>query len=90
MKEMFKKNKMKKIFKKNNRRGSITVESAMAVPFLLLFVIFMLEFELKLFEGVENYTEGIEYSSPDYSDISRKVSVIFDAGGNIYELLFGE
>ena len=38
---------------------------------------------------LRNYEEFSHGNSPDYADMHRAITTIFDTGGSVYEMLFG-
>lgn len=71
-----------------NKKGSITIESALVVPFVIFFISLLLSLNIRFFNLLK--IENEEPNDIDYVNFHREISSIFDAGGNIYEMLFGE
>lgn len=72
-----------------NERGSLTLEAAFVVPAVMLFIALLLMVNIKVFGFAETYISRDNENFADYANVHRKVSAVFDAGENIYEILFG-
>lgn len=72
-----------------DERGNLSVEAGIVVPLLILFVSTLLLFNLKVYSNVNEYAKIEHEAVTDYADTHRKVSSIYDACENIYEILFG-
>lgn len=72
-----------------DERGNITVEAAIVVPLMMLFIAALLIFNLKVFAYTNNYCNKEHESEAGYAETHRKVSSVYDACENIYEILFG-
>ena len=70
--------------------GSLTTEAAVVVPLVLIFVAILIGAYVNVFAGAVRYSEKETESNPEYADVHRAVSSVFDAGGDIFEMLFGE
>ena len=70
--------------------GSLTTEAAIVVPMILAFVAILIGAYINVYSGAVRYSEKEADKAPGYADVHRAVSSIFDAGGDIFEMLFGE
>lgn len=69
--------------------GSFTIEAALTVPVLMLFIAAILIIDIRLYKLIDAYIESTGGCSFDYPSVHRAASAIFDAGTGIYEKLFG-
>ena len=70
-------------------RGSFTVEASFVVPAVLILICLAFFLNFYIFAGTAEYGKAVREDPPDYCNVHRAISAVFDAGGNIYETLFG-
>lgn len=70
-------------------RGSFSVEASTVVPIVILFITFLLYLNIRIYAKTCGYTETVYEEGADCAEVHRAVSSIYDAGGDIYEMLFG-
>lgn len=69
--------------------GNFSVEAAVVVPGVLLIICLMFGLNMFFFTKMVNYEKVERNDAHDCADTHRLVSTLFDAGGDIYEMLFG-
>ena len=70
-------------------RGSFSTESSVVVPVVILFIALLIYMNIVVYAKTVRYTETVYAEGADCADVHRAVSSIYDAGGDIYEMLFG-
>ena len=76
-------------FKTLDDRGMLSVEASVVVPLVILVISMMFLFNCFFLANLLNYEEASHGNSPDYADLHRAITTIFDTGGSVYEMLFG-
>ena len=74
---------------KVNENGSITVETGIAASLFILFFSILLLLNFRVFSAVENSCGDAGEAVSVYAEVHRAASVIFETGGDLYELFFG-
>ena len=74
----------------NDCRGSLTLESSVAVPLLFLFFAMLFSLNLNLFTKVKAECIFFEKEKCEPSDAHRAADVVFETGGELYDLFFFE
>ena len=72
-----------------DEKGSMTVEAGIAVSLFILFFSFLLSLNFRIFTAVEKSCSDAGKAKSSYAEVHRAASVIFETGGNLYELFFG-
>ncbi len=72
-----------------NQKGSFTVEATLVIPLVIIVICALLTINIFFFSKVNEYENIVREKAPDYCSVHRGVSAVFDAGGDIYEILFG-
>ncbi|MBP1587347.1 MAG: hypothetical protein ILO53_02970 [Clostridia bacterium] len=70
--------------------GSFSVEAAIVVPIVILFIALLLYVNVRFYANAVRYTEIGHGEGADCAEVHRAVSSVFDAGGDIFEMLFGD
>ncbi|MBQ7444548.1 MAG: hypothetical protein IJS71_01225 [Clostridia bacterium] len=70
--------------------GSISIEAAVVMPFVIIIICGISLFNVYFFSKIVSYGNMSRSAAPDYCDIHRSVSAVFDAGGDVFHALFGE
>lgn len=74
---------------KRKEDGSITVEAGIAVPLVMMFFAALLLLNFRIFSAVESGCGEAGEPVSAYTEIHRAAGVIFETGGDLYELFFG-
>lgn len=69
-------------------KGSITVEACIAVPVFLCFFAFFLCVNVSFFSELAAYCSRFTLDNVNYADVHRAAEVIFETGGDLYDLFF--
>lgn len=72
----------------NDCGGSLTLEASVVVPLLLLFFSMLLSLNLNLFTRVKEESVLAEKEKCEPSDVHRAADVVFETGGELYDLFF--
>ncbi len=72
-----------------DERGSMSIEAALVLPSVLGFIGLLIWININVFTFTSDYARNKKEGFSDYVETHRAVSAVFDAGENIYEILFG-
>ncbi|MCR5693925.1 MAG: hypothetical protein K6G89_03005 [Clostridia bacterium] len=70
--------------------GSFSLEASFVVPAVIIFICLLFTLNFFFVSKLSSYEKYSREAPPNYSDLHRGISAVFDAGGNIYETLFGK
>jgi hypothetical protein len=71
-----------------NDSGSFTAEAAIVVPLFILFIVFLLLININVFGETKAICEKDCTIITENSEVNRAAGVIFETGGELYDLFF--